>query len=133
MYESCSSVAIAGQAIAWQEFQRHPNDVFHLEGDSAIIKAEDLMTEQPGLVPHRGGVILALGILGLVTCGILGIIAWIMGNDDLRKMDTGIMDPGGRDLTQAGKICGMVATFLLMIPLGIIFVVLIAGTVFRVG
>jgi len=34
--------------------------------------------QQP-LNPHRGGVILALGIIGLVVCFICGIFAWIMG------------------------------------------------------
>ena len=39
--------------------------------------------------PHRGGVILALGILGLLVCAILGIFAWIMGNNDLAEMRAG--------------------------------------------
>ena len=64
------------------------------------------VTQQP-LRPHRGGVVLALGILGLVVCFILGIIAWVMGNKDLREIDAGTMDPSGRGLTKAGKICGM--------------------------
>ena len=36
-------------------------------------------------VPHRGGMILAFGIIGLVAFPILGVIAWVMGNGDLRK------------------------------------------------
>jgi hypothetical protein len=67
--------------------------------------------QQP-LRPHRGGVVLALGILGLVVCFICGIIAWIMGKNDLREMDSGRMDPSGRGLTQAGRICGMVGVIL---------------------
>ena len=57
---------------------------------------------------HRGGIILTLGILGIVLCFICGIIAWVMGKNDLRQMDAGTMDPAGRDLTQAGKICGII-------------------------
>ena len=64
-------------------------------------------TEQP-LKPHRGVVILVLGILGIVCCFICGIIAWVMGNNDLKEMAAGKMDPTGRGLTQAGKICGIV-------------------------
>ncbi len=56
--------------------------------------------------------ILVLGILGLVICFPLGIAAWIMGNGDLRQIDSGTMDPGGRSLTQAGKVIGMIATLL---------------------
>jgi hypothetical protein len=69
--------------------------------------------------PHRGTLILVLGILSLVVCGPLGIAAWIMGSGDLKAMDAGIMDPGGRGNTNAGKICGMIATILLLIGVAI--------------
>ena len=69
-------------------------------------------TTQMPLRPHRGGVVLALGILGLVVCFICGIIAWVMGNNDFRDMDAGIMDTSGRGLTQAGRICGMISVLL---------------------
>ena len=62
--------------------------------------------------PHRGTLILVMGILGLVCCVILGIVAWVMGSADLREMDMGRMDPSGRGLTQAGKICGIVSVAL---------------------
>lgn len=66
------------------------------------------------LRPHRGAMILTLGILGIIiNCGVigvtLGIIAWVMGNNDLRDMDRGAMDPSGRGMTQAGKICAIIA------------------------
>ena len=63
----------------------------------------------PQPAAHRGGLVLTLGILGLVVCVICGIIAWVMGKGDLQKMDAGLMDPAGRGLTQAGKICGMIS------------------------
>ena len=77
--------------------------------------------------PHRGTLILVLGILGLLLCQVLGIAAWIMGSNDLREMDTGAMDPSGRSLTSAGRILGIIATVLLVLSaiVGIIiFVVL---------
>ena len=55
-------------------------------------------TEMP-LKPHRGVLILVLGILGIVCCFICGIIAWVMGNGDLREMAAGTMDPSGQGLT----------------------------------
>ena len=68
--------------------------------------------------PHRGGVILTLGILGLVTCcGFLGIPAWIMGAADLKEIRAGRMDPSGHGLTQAGMILGIIASVLLVISL----------------
>ncbi len=65
--------------------------------------------------PHRGTLILVLGILSLVVCGPIGIAAWIMGNGDLKEIDAGRMDPAGRGNTNAGRICGMVGTFLTVI------------------
>jgi hypothetical protein len=54
--------------------------------------------------PHRGTLILVLGILGLVVCGPLAIVAWVLGSGDLKEMDAGTMDPAGRGNTQAGRI-----------------------------
>jgi predicted Zn finger-like uncharacterized protein len=64
--------------------------------------------------PHRGGMILAFGIIGLVSgLGIIfGPIAWLMGNTDLREMQAGNMDPEGESMTQTGRILGMIATIL---------------------
>jgi hypothetical protein len=74
--------------------------------------------------PHRGTLILILGILGLVVCGPLAIAAWVMGAGDLKEMDAGTMDPSGRGTTNAGKICGIIGTILLILGIvvfGIIF------------
>jgi len=65
--------------------------------------------------PHRGVLILVFGILGLVCCMIFGIVAWVMGSSDLREMDAGRMDPSGRGLTQAGKICGIISVALAIV------------------
>jgi hypothetical protein len=75
--------------------------------------------------PHRGTLILVLGILGLVVCAPLGIAAWLMGNGDLKLMDAGQMDSAGRSLTNAGRICGIIATVLLI--LGVLGGILIFG------
>jgi hypothetical protein len=65
--------------------------------------------------PHRATLILVLGILSLVICAPLGIAAWIMGNTDLKEMDAGAMDPSGRSSTNAGRICGIIGTVLLIL------------------
>ena len=54
------------------------------------------------LQPHRGTLILVLGIVGLVCCFPVGIAAWIMGNGDLKAMAEGRMDPTGEGMTKAG-------------------------------
>ena len=78
---------------------------------------------------HRGTMILVLGILGLVLCVICGIVAWVMGNADLREMDAGRMDPAGRGMTQAGKICGMIACILNVAIIGLWVVIMIFALV----
>ncbi|MBI5386257.1 MAG: DUF4190 domain-containing protein [Verrucomicrobia bacterium] len=65
--------------------------------------------------PHRGTLILVLGILSIVVCGFLGIPAWLMGGGDLKEMDAGLMDPSGRGNTNAGRICGIIGTVLLVL------------------
>lgn len=65
------------------------------------------------VVPHRGQTVMVLGILSLFMAPfILGPIAWVMGNKDLAEMAAGRMDRAGRDNTNTGKICGMIATIL---------------------
>ena len=75
--------------------------------------------------PHRGTLILILGILGLVCCQFLGIAAWIMGSNDLKEIDAGVMDPEGRGTTQAGMIIGIIATVLLVLTLMLQFFLVI--------
>lgn len=65
------------------------------------------------LAPHRGQLILILGILSLFVGGIFTAIpAWIMGNHDLKEMREGRMDPEGESNTNVGRIIGMVVTIL---------------------
>ena len=90
---------------------------------------------QPGamLKPHRGGLILGLGVasipLTFLLCGPVNIVtlglsipALLMARADLRAMDAGFMDPMGRANTSAGKVCGIIAIVLVCIGL-VIFAV----------
>ncbi len=72
--------------------------------------------------PHRGGLLLALGIIGLVACPLVGIFAWVMGANDLRAMEEGRMDPEGRQFTQVGKILGIVAAILFALQMLLVLV-----------
>ena|SRR5438552_10592021 len=76
-------------------------------------------------LPHRGALILTLGILSLVICGFLGPVAWIMGNNDLKEIKSGRMDREGEGLTQAGRICGIIATIFMVV--GCVFYCAIFG------
>jgi predicted Zn finger-like uncharacterized protein len=66
--------------------------------------------------PHRGvlmlilGLVAALGFLISLPTAPLGPFVWWMANNDLKEIDAGRMDPEGRQNTQIGKICGIIAT-----------------------
>ena len=77
--------------------------------------------------PHRGTLILVLGIIGLIFCGPLAIVAWVLGSGDLKEIDAGRMDPAGRGTTQAGKICGIIGTILLIIGVNIAAIIFLFG------
>jgi hypothetical protein len=77
------------------------------------------------LKPHRGLMILLLGIFGLKTCGVLGIIAFFLARNDLAEMDAGRMDPSGRGMTQVGYALGIVS--------GVIACLLIAFITLYIG
>ena len=84
--------------------------------------------------PHRGGAILALGIIGIVLCFITGIVAWVMGSNDLKEMDAGTRDRTGYSLTKAGMICGIIGVVLSVLSIfWVIFVVGLSGFLGAVG
>lgn len=89
---------------------------------------------QPGtyVQPHRGTLILVLGILGIVLCAVLAPFAWMMGNTDLREMAAGRMDRSGEGLVQAGRICGIIGTVLLIVSV-LIVCLYFAVIIFFVG
>jgi ferric-dicitrate binding protein FerR (iron transport regulator) len=96
--------------------------------------AGDIYTEaRRWTKPHRANTVLVFGILGLVVCAFLGIAAWVMGNNDLKEMDAGIMDPSGRDSTNTGRILGMVSTILGIagVGFGLLWFIAFAGSAFR--
>jgi hypothetical protein len=67
---------------------------------------------------HRGGMILAIGIIALVipaTAVICGPLAWILGNSDLAEIREGRMDPSGEAMVQAGRVLGMISTFFVVV------------------
>ena len=70
-----------------------------------------------GMKPNRGGLVLALGIVGLLCCGPVSIVAYIMGKNDLAAMIVGQMDPSGRSNTNIGRILGIVGMVFLVLQI----------------
>jgi K+ transporter len=90
------------------------------------------MTNGSSLRPHRANLVLILGILGvLCTCLPLGIVAWVIGHQELKDMDAGLVDPAGRGAVQAGKILGIVSVALwclgALVGLGFVVFGLLSG------
>jgi hypothetical protein len=74
----------------------------------------------------QGTTVLVLGILSLVICGLIGPFAWSMGNRVLAEIDAA--PPGyfsNRGQVSAGRICGIVASILLVVA--VVFFVLFLG------
>ena len=65
--------------------------------------------------------ILVLGILSIVCCGLLGIAAWVMGNNELKAIDEGRRPPDNRGTANAGRICGIVGVVLSALGLALAF------------
>jgi predicted Zn finger-like uncharacterized protein len=91
---------------------------------------DDRRRRRRDLLPHRGGAVLTLGIVGLVLtvmpavplAGLIcAIIAWVMGNTDLAEMRAGRMDREGEGQTNAGRICGIVAVVLHIVGVLLVF------------
>lgn len=88
------------------------------------------------LRPHRGELILVLGLIGLVVqCPIFSVMAWVMGTADLDEMQRGLMDPAGAGTTRAGRFLGLILSLFWIIMAvvvvgGGLFTLAVRGTVF---
>lgn len=75
----------------------------------------------------NGTTVLVLGILSLVACGLLGPVAWVMGNKALREMNA---EPGvtfsNRGSVTAGRVCGIVGTAFVAIGMFVFALILLA-------
>ncbi len=93
-----------------------------------------------GMKPHRGQLILTLGIislslslLGSLCCAafpivglVMGIVVWVLSVTELKEMERGIMDPAGKGSTKAGMICGIVScalSLLIILAVGVVFLI----------
>ena len=92
--------------------ESEPDDSADQGDDDAPLRKRS----RASMEPHRGVLVLIMGIasvalpfIGFAVIGFVpGIIAWIFGKNDLKKMDEGTMDPEGRSNTNLGKILGLI-------------------------
>lgn len=62
----------------------------------------------------------------------LAVPAWLMANNDLRLMSSGLMDPHGRGNTSAGKTCAIISLILSLLAIGVGLLFLLAALGFLV-
>jgi len=70
---------------------------------------------------NRPTIILVLGILGIVCCGLLAPVAWFMGSAELKSIRAGAAPAAGEGLAKAGMILGIIGSVLLILSLLWIF------------
>lgn len=87
-----------------------------------------MSTEAPFPQPQaksQATLVLVLGILGIVCCGILAPIAWYLGNKEMRKIKAGQLPAQNEGMARAGMILGIVGSVLLV--LGVLWVLFLGG------
>lgn len=73
----------------------------------------------------QGTAVLVVGILSLVVCGLLGPVAWVMGTNALEEIDRNPFAYSNRGFVVAGRICGIVATVILVVT--VVFMLLVVA------
>jgi hypothetical protein len=96
-------------------YQRPTESKPVVPGERPVIPVNRL--EDGRLPRNRGDLILFLGIISLFACWPLGIVAWVMGNTDLKKIRDGRMSPTGIGILKTGRFLGMLTTVLLAVSL----------------
>jgi uncharacterized iron-regulated membrane protein len=79
----------------------------------------------PAQKSNKGTIALVLGIIGIVCCGLLGPVAWILGRQELNAIAAGQSPASGEGVAKAGMILGIIATVLL--AFGLLWVVFFGG------
>lgn len=82
-----------------------------------------------GSTDNRATVIFVLGLLSLVSCQILGPVAFVMGNAYMRDCEAMGEEPDG--LAKAGRVMGIIGTVFLALTvvLLLLYMVLIGAVI----
>ncbi len=113
-----------GRCVSW-DVQRCPYCGEEFEPVSAPPQGAD-SSQRRDWEPHRGKLLCTLGIISLAlnffsfcTGGIAallsvatGLTTWILAQQDLRAMQTGLMDPAGESSTEMGRGLAIFGAFL---------------------
>jgi ABC-type Fe3+ transport system permease subunit len=85
-----------------------------------------------GQVEHpQGTMVLVLGILSLVVCGLIGPFAWVTGNKAKKEIDANPGRYSNASFVTIGRILGIIATvlwLLIIVFYVVVFVLIAAGS-----
>ena len=74
-------------------------------------------------VRDRGSTILALGILSILLFGpFTGVPGWLMANQDLRDIRTGLLSATALGTVRTGKVLNILGTFCSLVSLLMLFI-----------
>jgi hypothetical protein len=62
--------------------------------------------------PNHAEFVLFLGAISLFTCGLAGIMAWLIGRSDLKKIRAGLMSDQRIGLLKLGRTLGILGTII---------------------
>ena len=87
------------------------------------------MSVHPASPPNPSNAVtaLVLGILGIVLCPLLGPVAWVLGRKGEQEVDAAGGAVGGRGMATAGKVLGIIGTFLIVVVV-VALLLLVAGS-----
>lgn len=58
---------------------------------------------------------LVFGIIGLICCGPLAIVGWVMANNELAGIAAGLRSPSNEGTAKAARVVGIIGTVLFAI------------------
>ena len=100
---------------------------FAVSATSALGEGAAAAADHENLLPHRGNLVLVMGILSWFICPVFGFVACYVGSQDLKLIRAGQMDPSGLGLTQAGYWLGMVSVVLHLLMIGLVLFLFVLG------
>ena len=83
------------------------------------------METSTGSASGKAVTALVFGILSIFMCPLLGVVAWVLGNGELKAIAAGEAPVEGRTLASVGKVMGMVMTILMIVALAMCLVVIL--------
>lgn len=117
---------------------RHHQPGYRRTEPNPDLRYSNAMTDQQfpkdsGQYPEasQATTVLVLGILGLIICGVLAPVAWIMGKNELEAIDSGRRPPENRGTANAGRILGIIGTVLIGIGLAFLVLILVGAFAFN--